>query len=818
MWFDRFDRRYREWLTAGLRAVDLKGLATSGFHNPRLDEVFVDLSLVPRPVHEVPGDVLGTSPARAARRWAIGDLLGRSEPAVLAVVGAPGSGKTTLLRHTAQRLARGRGARRVPVLLYLRDHVAAIVESPDVALSALAGEEVARNGPPGGVPWFERRLADGACVVLLDGLDEVADQEHRVRVSRWVERQVQRYSRNDFVLTSRPGGYESAPLAGATAFQVRHFTEEQVSRFVHGWYRVVERHRAQEGEDTAAAAARAANALLELLAHNPSLHDLTVNPLLLTMLVNVHLFRGALPAGRADLYQEICQALLWRRQEAKRLPSALTGDRKVALVRRLAYWMMVKRVRDVPREAALSRFEPALRRMTDEVGAADFLAEVVSSGLLVERENGQYAFAHQTFQEYLASAHLREKGLGGSLTASVDDLWWRETTLLYVARSDGDAVVRACLASQSVRALDLALHCAEESNELAPELKAELAGLATAAVDPAVPEDRRRHLGAVLVSRHLSQVVRAPSGGLVCVKPITPELYSLYRNHKGHGERRWYGIWQEDALGFAEWASAITGIAHRLPSEEEVGIPVVVRALERRMVHFSGEQSYRWDEMTEPSLTSKDLMTAHLLLAEAKRLRDIIVVLHPQNAVRDRPYVADIEAVNLFSRIRSQAAVEVSDRAWPLASDFVARLPGDAARALVDVLGKALADLTDLRTDLFGWLGQFGTETPLPDFPNLWSPERAAATVAALPTYRKSWAGVCVRWLQATAVPLLRGETEPTAAVAAEVRLALHCLRREVDPKTSERLVAVARVVRFVEGRASGRLPMNEAIVLARDE
>jgi predicted NACHT family NTPase len=76
-------------------------------------------------------------------------------------------------------------------------------------------------------------------------------------------------------------------------------------------------------------------------------------------------------------------------------------------------------------------FNPILRRQSRRVTADDFLTDVVTSGLLVERETEHYAFAHHTFQEYLAAAHIRDNGLVNMLADMVSDPWWRETTLLY---------------------------------------------------------------------------------------------------------------------------------------------------------------------------------------------------------------------------------------------------------------------------------------------------------------------------------------------------------------------------------------------------
>lgn len=103
----RFGRRYREHLLADLRFIDLKGLA-GRFYTPELGEVYVDVALRPRDPDQVPSsDLPAADPAdlpAAGQRRLIADFLGKPQPRVLAVIGAPGSGKTTLLRHTAREL------------------------------------------------------------------------------------------------------------------------------------------------------------------------------------------------------------------------------------------------------------------------------------------------------------------------------------------------------------------------------------------------------------------------------------------------------------------------------------------------------------------------------------------------------------------------------------------------------------------------------------------------------------------------------------------------------------------------------------------
>ena len=385
---------------------------------------------------------------------------------------------------------RRRTGRDVPILLYLRDHVSGIVAEPGVALPALVAAALDRYGLADPVGWLEQRLQAGDCVVMLDGLDEVARQEDRQAVSEWVSVQVTRYRGNDFVVTSRPLGYLSAPIEGALTLQTQPFTPDQVSRFVHGWYLAEERHRTGIADDsiTRRAAAEAED-LLGRLKATPALRDLTVNPLLLTMIATVHKHGGALPGSRADLYAQICQVLLWRRQGAKKLQVEPRGEQKERLMRVLALEMMRRNARDLSRKEVLAILRPALRRINRDLAAEDVLDDAASNGLFVERETGLWAFAHQTFQEYLAAARIKERHQEAILTDAVSDIWWRETTLLYVAGADAGPIIEACLAARTVPALTLAFDCADEAGELAEELREQLDGLLAEGLAPTPTRD-----------------------------------------------------------------------------------------------------------------------------------------------------------------------------------------------------------------------------------------------------------------------------------------------------------------------------------------
>lgn len=600
--FSRFERDYRALVEHEHRFTDLKGLATRGEQLPRLREVFVDVSLVPRPLHDVTADGALTAVAGGeGRRSSLQELLRDPEPVVLAVVGAPGTGKTTLLEHTAVRLATGgrkAGPRTLPVLLALRDHAAAVADDPQVSLPERIRCALGALGPREPAGWFEAQLDRGRCVVMLDGLDEVARSEDRQGIVEWVERQIARFPDNDWVITSRPHGYQSAPMNRARVLQVRRFTGEQIERFVHRWYHAVE--RISTGTDDAGVArlaGRHADDLLERLRGRPMLFDIASNPLILTMIANVHRYRGALPGSRAELYTAIVEVLLWRRQEAKRLSPAAeepTGVQKEMVLRRLAFTMMEERIRDLPEERAEELLRPALGLVGFAGTARDFLAPVIVSGLMVERELGLCSFAHFTLQEHLAASHIREHGLRGTLARHVTDPWWRETTLLWAARTDPSAVVEACLDDGGVQALGLAFDCFDEAATLQPAVRRRLESIREQALRAPVGSPRWRQMAAITVARELREVVRLADDTLVVSRPVSRGLYGLFetahphlplygRTDSGARDRAVAtGVSAGAARTFVDWVNDLVGgsSTYRLPLPEHLTAPGIQTVLE----------------------------------------------------------------------------------------------------------------------------------------------------------------------------------------------------------------------------------------------
>ncbi|MBM7769977.1 hypothetical protein JOD54_000181 [Actinokineospora baliensis] len=799
--FELFEQAYRDHVRRGLRYVDLKGLQTLGHSSLELDQVYVDVGLVHRAPHQVDTDVLAGMSTDGGNRFRLDDFLGGPVPRVVAVLGGPGSGKTTLLRKTA-RDTRDDGT---PILLFLRDHLPEILA--ESGLVEVLTAKLAKQNLVDEHGWVARKLRTGRCVVMLDGLDEVARVEDRRSVSKWVELQITAFPNNDFVLTSRPRGFLDAPVEGATALQVRPFTSTQVRDFIRGWYRAT----------TGSATPEEAEDLLVRLDDAPALSELTVNPLLLTMIATVHQFRGALPGSRADLYKEICEVMLWHRQEAKKLDIPGNSRHKMVLLRPLAYLMMTKGVRQLGHDVLVAEFERVLRRLSTPVDAEEHLRQIVSDGLLVEWEREQFAFAHLTFQEFLAAAHIREKKtLVDELCYRVDEDWWRETTLLYVAGSDADLVITACLASGTATALGLALDCVSEGTELDEELRTQLDDILRSAV---VDEGLREKVLRAMLVRHDRSAVRVASGAQVWRAPVPASLYRLFDDSSGiagWGDDPARGMSRTAAARFARWLTE-TGLSHRfrLAERRELEDPGVLPSV-RPLVVWAGVPEPGapriWTTGEHPHVVSRPELI--------RATRDDFTPQRLVALLSRFDFAASVLSEHL-ARLSEEAGGETSTGNWFVVLEgwFHRWTDGWSAR-----LGSAFGDTLEESIyhppqQFTKWLRQaFTAQVPLAE----WQPEPIGdladlrSRLNAVETMYGTWASVAHDDLSTTVAKWIATDVLAGNDLT-RVRLTALALVREVPPADRQVLFQLAAAATLSDLWREGRRERTETIILAAD-
>ncbi len=348
----------------------------------------------------------------------------------LVLLGDPGSGKTTLLRWLAVSAAGGPDAlnratgveeRLLPLpvsvgrLAEIRHDLGGVASVPRVMSRYFHDRNVGSDSTL--EAFLEQRLEEGVCLVLLDGLDEVASDE-REALRGWLESFASRFPRNRFVVSSRVVGFGGFHLADAVRVVIEPFDDAQTERYVHAFSR---RYREWEtGFDDSRAAKKDARHLLDAFAASPRLRELARSPFLLSAMALIHRAEGRLPRHRVQVYEIFARALCETWGAARRLvaapatPDIPYEEEALPLLGELALRMHEEWPSGTAPEGfvlnTLSEILTTAKSLqrTEARKAAEAFLKRAGSGvqLLIERGAGRWGFLHLTFQEFFAATGL----------------------------------------------------------------------------------------------------------------------------------------------------------------------------------------------------------------------------------------------------------------------------------------------------------------------------------------------------------------------------------------------------------------------------
>ncbi|MBN3879504.1 MULTISPECIES: NACHT domain-containing NTPase [unclassified Nostoc] len=348
----------------------------------------------------------------------------------LMILGKPGAGKTTFLKYLAIQCIGGEfQAERVPIFVTLKNFAEA-ANKPGLLQHIT---EETRNL----ISSIQDVLSYGKALVLLDGLDEVREEDSN-RILKEIREFSDRFPNNQFVMTCRIAAREYI-FDKFTEVEVADFDDDQISNFTNKWFK----DKAVKPET-----------FIKRLEENSRIKQLAASPLLLTLLCLVFEESGDFPANRSELYKEGLDTLL-KKWDAKR------GIQRDQIYKKLS----VQRKEDLLSKIALTTFERgdyffkakiAEQYITEYISylpdantdeqALQFDSEQVlrsiehHHGLVVARAERIYSFSHLTFHEYFTAREFvvvrqsSEEALQ-NLVSHITEKRWREVFLLAVEMS-----------------------------------------------------------------------------------------------------------------------------------------------------------------------------------------------------------------------------------------------------------------------------------------------------------------------------------------------------------------------------------------------
>jgi HNH endonuclease len=232
--------------------------------------------------------------------------------------------------------------------------------------------------------FFDASLAAGRAVILFDGMDEVGEFDLRRRVARLIEAFGSTYPQCRMVVTSRIVGYSGAARLGTdfTTTTIRDFTLGDIEQFLTHWHRLVAIGQMGAGASAEHFAAQQTQHLMASIRANPRVRELTINPLMLTVIALAHRDRIKLPERRAEPYAEAVDVLLGKWDEARGVEEIrIFDDRPFNTTdRRLLLQSIVLRMheggnKEIDVDDLLAQLKAAFARITTDARAAERVAE-----------------------------------------------------------------------------------------------------------------------------------------------------------------------------------------------------------------------------------------------------------------------------------------------------------------------------------------------------------------------------------------------------------------------------------------------------------
>jgi formylglycine-generating enzyme required for sulfatase activity len=381
---------------------------------PNIDALFIHLTSVRASK--------GIEKMEGSERIALEEML-RDERR-LVIEGDAGSGKTTFVKWIAWMMCQpGRLALNLRFLagfpIWIRvseldEHIANNSPADEADDPRWIAHFLA--SPPRGFglteSFYADKLGSEQTVLLLDGLDEAANDERRAEVVKLIVNAAAKCACR-IVVTTRPGVDEGE--ASVKSFGIARIAPLQktvINNFLWRWCLWLKR-----GDEFQA---QAYNKKLLADVWVPGLKDFRENALMLTMLACLHYRNHRLPEERVELFEQILDWLAF--EAVKRHP--LENYKKGPMLQRLSRLALGMQERE-DGHALPIKMEDAVRLVTrtteSPAGIRRFLHNAqIDSGIITLRD-GKIDFWHRTFQEYLAARIL----------ATSDDLAARACKLLY---------------------------------------------------------------------------------------------------------------------------------------------------------------------------------------------------------------------------------------------------------------------------------------------------------------------------------------------------------------------------------------------------
>lgn len=311
------------------------------------------------------------------------------------ILGEAGAGKSSLLRYLAYSIAGNKGVgklfhkRLLPLLVTATELASA---SPSIygylTASALDRDEYQE--------LVKAAVEGEELLLLVDGLDEVADLQARRKLVRRIREFFTQFPGNRLVITSRKVGFEANLFSGDyKSLELEGLNQQLMEEISRRWFSL--------GQGDSAAAQ-----FMQEVSSSPEVYNLAKNPLLLVIMLAIKQTRGKIPEHRVALFKAAVETMVLVRPKTEHSPAF--REQVLDFLGFVAFGM----VESGKNQLTKPEIDAYINQYNDGLPEEAFAFAEHYTGIYTSK-NGKYSFINYSILEYLASCHLAKLWEQGQL-------------------------------------------------------------------------------------------------------------------------------------------------------------------------------------------------------------------------------------------------------------------------------------------------------------------------------------------------------------------------------------------------------------------
>jgi energy-coupling factor transporter ATP-binding protein EcfA2 len=311
----------------------------------------------------------------------------------ISIVGHAGSGKTMLMKHSFLNVLQR--STYIPIIIELRR-----IDNTHMSLFEYISSSVFKINLIRNESMFNILLGNGHFIFFFDGYDEISIKNKEKRTEE-IEEFTDRYNKNLYMLTSRPGAGAEV-LSRFRTYHVCKMDEKQIRLFVEKQTRFID----EEGDQIA-------KKIISTVfgSKNSTIKEYLSNPLLLSMFILTFKYTPELPSKKSGFYFNVFDTLYCKHDTTSKSGGYLherkckmEKDQYLSILQTFSYISYISSKFEFDTSYINAEFEKLKKKMSVKFHNDDMIYDLsVSIGIWI-LDGLTYNFPHRSMQEYFAAS------------------------------------------------------------------------------------------------------------------------------------------------------------------------------------------------------------------------------------------------------------------------------------------------------------------------------------------------------------------------------------------------------------------------------